>query len=156
MDVGDATRTGLSRPLLHYLRRCRVTLHYVISKTDATAEGVTPDVDMSPSPPSTLFLVWMSGNRRRVDSTGGLRTDMFCHCGQCPHLLNVLSYFPPCYYCVDAQKIQMRCLDFSLHGDNIGVATAQQRVSHSFFNFPTFRTTPPAVRSASHVSTSYQ
>ena len=75
MDVGDATRTRLSRALLlHYLRRCRVTLHYVILKIDATAEGVAPDVVMSPSPPSTPFLVWMSGNRHRVDSTGGLGT----------------------------------------------------------------------------------
>ena len=75
MDVGDATCTGLSRAaLLHYLRRCRVTLHYVILKIDATAEEVAPDVEMSPSPPSTLFLVWMSGSRRRVNSTGWLRT----------------------------------------------------------------------------------
>ena len=52
MDVGDATCTGLSRALLHYLRRFRVTLHYIILKIDATAEGVAPDVAMSPSPPS--------------------------------------------------------------------------------------------------------
>ena len=74
MDVGDATWTGPSRALLHYLRRCRVTLHYVILKIDATADGVAPDVNISPSPPSTPLLVWMSGNRRRVDSTGWLRT----------------------------------------------------------------------------------